>query len=271
MFYESRKEPMFVGKMTHYPYPLHVHEIVELVYMLEGSCTMQIGEAEYALAKGDLAIVFPIVPHSYEFISPDADGFAAFFPADTIAEYSGTFQTMLPDCPVLRGDALNDEVRFIIARLLASPNEVYSPSRLALLHLLLADVLCAMQFHPSGAYNERGLAGRVVRYIYDHACESITLESAARGLGISTSHLSHLFAQQLRINFRRFINAIRIDKAQMLMRDPSMTLTGISYACGFENIRTFRRAFVSQTGMLPSACLQKTRAEAGVQPAGDPE
>lgn len=258
---------MFVGKMTRFPYPLHVHEIVELVCVLEGGCTMQIGEEPYTLRKGDVAVMFPIMPHSYETLTPDCDGFAAFFPADTIAEFSNTFQTLLPDSPVLRAEQVDDEVYRVIGRLMESSNEAESPLRLAFLHLLLAEVLSAMRFHPSGAYNERGLAGRVVRYIYDHACENITLESAARELGISASHLSHLFAQQLKINFRQFVNAIRIDKAQLLMRDPSMTLTSISYACGYENIRTFRRAFLSQTGMLPSECLQKTRAEAGIAKA----
>jgi AraC-like DNA-binding protein len=100
-----------------------------------------------------------------------------------------------------------------------------------------------------------------VKYIFDHACENITLSTAAHGLGISESHLSHLFSQQFRINFRRFVNAIRIDKAEALMRDPTMTLTAICYACGYENMRTFRRAFVRETGLLPTAYLQKMRGE----------
>ncbi len=260
-FYESRSEPMYIGKMTQYPYPLHVHEIVEVVCLLRGSCTMQIGEKRCELLPGDFAFIFPIVPHSFESIGEDCEGFAAFFPAGTIAEFSGTFQTLLPDDPVLRREDVPAEAYRVIDRLLEFPNEVYSPSRLAFLHLLLADTLHAMRFHASGEYSERGLASRVVRYVYDHACEKITLNTAARELGTSASHLSHLFSQRFKINFRSFVNAIRVDKAQMLMRDPAMTLTDISYTCGYENIRTFRRAFVGQTGVLPSVRLQMIREE----------
>lgn len=270
-FYESRTEPMFIGKMTTYPFPLHVHEIVEMACQLKGTSTMQIGDQTYTLQPGDIAYVFPIVPHSFESISDDSEGFAAFFPADTINEFSNTLQTMLPDMPVLRKGEFPEEVYRVIDRLLEQPIEVYSPSRLACLHLLLADTLHQMHFHSTSTYNERGLAGRVVRYVYDHACEKITLASTAHALGISVSHLSHLFSLQFKVNFRSFVNAIRIDKAQMLMRDPHMTLTSISYACGYENIRTFRRAFVNQTGMLPSDGLQRVRAEAGIEYVPEPE
>ena len=267
-FYESRSESLFVGIMTRYPFPLHVHEIVEMACVLEGSCTMQIDGASYVLNPGDIAVAFPLVPHSFDELSPDCRGFSAFFLADTIAEYSGTFHTMLPVEPVLRADRVDPEAGQAIDRLMSVPLEEPFPARLAYLHLLLAGVLPRLDLRPTGAYNERGLAYRVVKYIYDHAFEDVTLESAARGLGVSESHLSHLFSRQFHINFRRFINAIRIDKAKMLMRDPYMTLTAVCYNCGYENMRTFRRAFVRETGVLPSEYLQEMRTKAGL-PSGD--
>lgn len=253
---------MFVGEMTVYPYPLHVHELVELACVRSGEYAMQIDGKSYVLGPGDAAIIFPLVPHSFDRLTGQVGGFAALFLPDTIIEFSNTFHTMLPEEPVLRADSISPTARMAIDRLLETPSEEYSPSRLAYLHLLLAELLQAVSFKPTGAYNERGLAYRVVKYIYDHAFENITLSSAAHGLGVSESHLSHLFSQQFHINFRQFINAIRIDKAKMLMRDPYMTLTAICYSCGYENMRTFRRAFVRETGMLPTAYLQQMSTQA---------
>ena len=260
-FYETRNEPFFVGCMTDYPFPLHVHEIVELVVVLRGGCEIQLDGAAYSLGPGDAAIAFPLTPHSFDAIRTGTRGFAAFFPADAIAEFSNTFHTQLPDVPVLRDVLRTEDVRFAIERLLALPEGEDSPLRLAYLHLLLAHILSGLGFHPAAGFHERGLGARIVRYVYDHACENITLSSAARHLGISESHLSHLFAQQFQVNFRRFINAIRIDKATMLMRDPCLTLTQVSDQCGFENMRTFRRAFVKETGSLPAAYMRAVRKE----------
>lgn len=262
-FYEMRTGSLFVGEMTHYPFPLHVHEMLELACVQNGDCTVCIDGKPYLLNPGDIAIAFPLVPHSFEQLSPDIRGFAAFFQADSIAEFSNTFHTMLPVKPVLRAEEVPEDARFAMRRLMESPGAEFHPTRLAYLHVLLAHVLSALELRPADTMNEKGLADRVVKYIFDHACENITLTSTARGLGISESHLSHLFSQQFQINFRRFINAIRIDKAEAMMRDPSQTLTAICYGCGYENMRTFRRAFVRETGMLPTAYLQKMRTESG--------
>ena len=259
VFYETRNEPYFIGLMTDYPFPLHVHQIVELTVVLEGGCVMQLDGKNWSLSAGDAAIAFPLTPHSFESILPGTRGFAAFFQADTIAEFSGTFHTLLPDEPVVRGAYGEQDAALAVDRLLAMPQESSSPLRLAYLHLLLAHILNGLRFHPAADFRDKGLGARCIRYVYDHACENITVSSTARDLGISESHLSHLFAQQFHVNFRRFVNAIRIDQATMLMRDPYLTLTQISDQCGYENMRTFRRAFVRETGALPAAYRRTLR------------
>ena len=98
---------------------------------------------------------------------------------------------------------------------------------------------------------DTGLTQQVLEYIAEHYREDITLESVARELGISRSHLSHIFSEQLNVNFRRYINTLRIDQASFLLQDTAMTVTEIGYACGYNNLRTFHRAFQNERGMQP--------------------
>lgn len=266
-FYETRMEMLFAGSMTHYPFPLHVHEHVEIVVVHTGECRMLIDGKPWVLGPGDAAVAFPLVPHSYESLSPDIDGFVVIFPEDTIQEFSSVFHTMLPAEPFLRAARAESETCLAIDRLMQSADADRMPMRLAWLHVLLASLLQRMRLEPAGTNNERSLSYRVVKYVNDHAFERISLATAAHGLGISESHLSHLFSQQLQVNFRRFVNAIRIDRAKSLMMDPHMTLTGVCYNCGYENMRTFRRAFIHETGMLPTAFLQELRSGNIVFPA----
>ena len=258
-FLEPRDHTLYIGPMTSYPFPAHVHGAVELACVQAGRCAVQIDGKPYELKPGDFAVLFPLVPHSFDDIGEGCRGFASFFPPDLIDEFAQIFHTLLPDEPVIPGERLPDDVRCLIEALMATPIEEPSPLRLAYLHLLLAHVLHAMSFHPTGTGGERGAAARALQYIHEHACENITLASAAHALGISKSHLSHLFSLQFHVNFRHFINATRISRAIMQMRNPKLTLTQICYSCGYENMRTFRRAFLQETGLLPSDYMRQMR------------
>ena len=48
-FYQSHPGGMFVGDMTTSPFPLHVHETIELSYIMKGDCVMQIDDDLYTL------------------------------------------------------------------------------------------------------------------------------------------------------------------------------------------------------------------------------
>ena len=242
-FYEHREEKLFIGEMTHFPFPPHVHEVAEMVILTSGSAKINIDGINYLLSPGDAAVVFPLVPHSYEEVSADVGGIAAIFPPDVIPEYAGTFHGLAPESRRIGELNMDDDL----------------PLCVAYLHVLLAGILHSLSYHPVYDYSEQDLGNRIMRYVSDHACEEITLETVSHALGISSSHLSHFFAEKLHINFRHFINASRIARARLLMRDPNMTLTEISDACGYSNMRTFRRAFLKEVGCLPSEHMQILR------------
>jgi xylan 1,4-beta-xylosidase len=258
-FYEQRKEQLFIGGMTDHVFPAHVHAVAELIVLTNGSAVMTIDETQYTLKPGDAAIVFPLVPHSYDVLSDDARGTTAIFPPDIIPEYAGTFHGLQPECPVLPAARTCVDLRLAVSRLENLTMENDLPMCIAYLHIILAGLLHNLSYRPVYDYSEKDLGHRIIQYISEHAFEEITLESASRALGISVSHLSHFFSERMHTNFRRFINAIRISKARLLMRDPNLTLTEISDACGYTNMRTFRRAFQAELGCLPSEHFEALR------------
>ena len=258
-FYEHREDKLFIGEMTHFPFPPHVHEVAEMVILTSGTARINIDGIDYTLAPGDTAVIFPLTPHSYEELSEKIGGIAAIFPPDVIPEYAGTFHGLAPENPVLRSGHVGPDTCHAVSRLQTLSMDDNLPLCIAYLHVLLAGILHSLSYHPVYDYSEQNLGNRIMRYVSDHACEEITLDSVSHALGISASHLSHFFAEKLHINFRHFINASRIAKARLLMRDPNLTLTGISDACGYSNMRTFRRAFLREVGCLPSEHMQALR------------
>lgn len=252
VFYEHRPESLFAGFICDHPFPAHVHDVTEIICLLTGRVDMTIDEKKIVLGPGDVAVVFPSVPHSYDYVSQDAGGLTLIFAPDTIAEFNRAFRTMMPVHPMLRADEKAAEMEPLIRQLVKVSQQNESPLRLGYLHLLLSYLFTCLPLQPMGKNVFSGMVSQVLHYVSEHFTEPLTLESTARALGISRIHLSHIFSQQLRINFRQYINILRIDRACTLLRDPGYSVSQVADLCGYGNSRTFHRAFQAQRNMAPN-------------------
>lgn len=252
VFYEQRSENMFAGLICDHPFPAHVHNVVEIVCLTAGSMRMTIDGCQCHLMPGDIAIAFPAISHSYDEVSEDARGLTLIFLPDTISEFSTLFRTKVPANPLLNSAAKAPELDDIIRNLQKLSTVEESPLRLGYMHLFLSYLFCCIELRPLSTNVQSGLSYQVLHYISEHFIEPLSLESTAHALGVSRTHLSHIFSQQLRINFRQYINTLRIDKACALLRDSSYSISQISDLCGYSNPRTFHRAFLSQCHMSPN-------------------
>lgn len=252
IFYEQRPEKFFVGRICDHPFPTHVHDSVEIVCMTRGALDMTIGNRKYSLLPGDVAISFPSVPHSYDSMTTDADGLSIIFLPDAIGEFSGAFRTRLPRSPILSEDEVPVEMKAIIRQMIRLSTLEGSPLMMGYLHLFLSYMFLKMALEPLSKYVHSGLAQQVLHYISEHFTEPLTQDSVSRTLGISATHLSHIFSQQLHVNFREYINALRIDHACALLNDSSLSVSQIADLCGFGNSRTFHRAFQSRCQTSPN-------------------
>lgn len=253
-YYEQRPADVAIGQICDHPFPVHVHDEVEIVCALSGRQELTIANKHYVLLPGDIAVIFPTIPHGYDLVSSDATGVALIFSPDTIAEFAWQFRSKTLTYPLVRSHQKPPELEAIINGLQERffLQQANHPLKLGFLHLFLAFLFTVIQPVPMEKQMHFDLSCQVLHYIGEHYLEPITLETVARALGVSRIHLSHIFSQQLRINFRQYINALRIDRACFLLRDPACAISEISYLCGYGNPRTFHRAFFSQRQMTPT-------------------
>jgi AraC-like DNA-binding protein len=253
VFYEQRSENVFAGNICDHPFPAHVHDVVEIVCLRTGNMAMTIAGKQYLILPGDIAITFPSIPHSYDEVSQDATGLTLIFTSDTIVEFYHAFRTMQPVQPLLLSQDKAPELDAIIAGLQkVTTQDQSTPLKLGYLHLFLSYMFSTLPLTQAKRNPHSSLAYQVLQYVSEHFTEPLTLENTARALGISRIHLSHIFSQQLNINFRQYINILRIDRARQLLQDPSFSISQIAYLCGYGNQRTFHRAFLTQCSMPPN-------------------
>ena len=54
------------------------------------------------------------------------------------------------------------------------------------------------------------------------------------------------------LNYSRWLNTVRLEKATELLADPEMALTVVAMYAGFQSISYFNRVFREEKGMSPS-------------------
>lgn len=104
------------------------------------------------------------------------------------------------------------------------------------------------------------LAARVQDYINQLAGtfhESETLEAVAARLGISSRSLTAHFRSLTGQSRLQYIQGLRLDHACRLLHESNQSVTSISFACGFEDLSTFFRAFRQAKRMSPSQWRSK--------------
>ena len=265
VFYERRTENFFVGAICDHPFPAHVHDVVEIVCLQTGSMEMTIGGRKLLLMPGDIAIAFPAMPHSYDYVSGDASGLSMIFQPDAVMEFYHTFRTMQPVHPLLVSTEQIKELGLLVGMLQRVAEQKPGNSVLTgYLHLFLSYLFTCLKLISASRNPYTTMTYQVLQYVSEHFTEPLTLETTARALGISRIHLSHIFSQQLHINFRQYINTLRIGRACNLLRDPAYSISQIAYQCGYGNQRTFHRAFLAQCGVSPNQYRSANRSDSGI-------
>ena len=90
---------------------------------------------------------------------------------------------------------------------------------------------------------------------------NINLVSLAKELNTNSTYLSHIINNTAGKNFANYINDLRIDYAiKKLKKEPKFrrySIAAIAEEVGFNNIKSFSRAFLKKTGEHPSEYIKK--------------
>lgn len=92
---------------------------------------------------------------------------------------------------------------------------------------------------------------KAVDYLNTHYCEDITLKQAAKALHVNSSYLSTLFKEEMEISFTAFLNQLRLNHSEELLRSTSLTVTQICLETGFSSASYFIKLFKEKHGITP--------------------
>jgi transcriptional regulator GlxA family with amidase domain len=93
---------------------------------------------------------------------------------------------------------------------------------------------------------------KVRRYFETHYSQGFSLEDAAKIAGWETKHFGKYFRRRVGIGFKEWTTITRIELAIDMMQSEHQELPDIALAVGYEEYRTFERAFKKYIRLTPS-------------------
>lgn len=91
----------------------------------------------------------------------------------------------------------------------------------------------------------------IITYLEKHLKEEITVGDMADAMGYSESHFRALFRKVSDISPVQFLQHLRIESAQRLIREKRLSLTEIAFEVGFNSSQYFSNVFKKQIGLSP--------------------
>ena len=238
--------------ITVYDFPSHIHQFAEIVYCKKGSLELTVNGKTETMVAGDMAIIPPYQEHSYHtpeyvirWICVFSDHFIPSFVS--LDKFVST-----PKNYVFKPD--KKLISFISDKLPNTHERPVSPTEeeLRIMHIITnciyEDYLRKVELIHTPKENT---LSNILLYIRQHFKEQITLNSIASALGYSPKYISNCISKIQNYTFPLLINSLRVDHAKDLLINTDMKIIDIGSECGYNNEKSFYRAFRSITNTTP--------------------
>lgn len=246
-------------------YPLHFHQGMEIVYVLQGSITLQCGSSKYNLSEDHIFVINKGEVHGFYHASPDC--IIAFMHIKTLA-FLDCFPNILTSC--IRTNSYtekDDKYTELLSKILSILNIYISRDLGYEEHLIQAtsELLVYLDenynhfifdrktviFRSKENKIQNDRMRNIIRYCYQHHNEKVTLETLSKEENLSVYYLSHLIRDTLGISFRELLAFARIEISERILLGTDKSIDKIAMEIGFSSARYYIAHFKYWYGVTP--------------------
>jgi AraC-like DNA-binding protein/quercetin dioxygenase-like cupin family protein len=243
----------------------HFHPEYEIVYISNGRGKRHIGDHISYFEGGDLIFLGPNLPHF---------GFAEELFEDHVEivvqmkeDFLGEAFLHKPELAAIRqmfhlsrqGISFQGEIRrqvgMRLERMMGMGHFERLLELLSILQLMAQneayEVLNATGFAVEVNAQDEKRMQAVYEYVEENFQEEARLDEAARRTNMTVPAFCRYFKKLTRKTFSQFVNEYRIAHACRLLGEDKLSIAGVSFECGFNNLSHFNRQFRQITGLSP--------------------
>ncbi len=224
-------------------FKLHNHSCYEIVFFLEGSGRVVIGDNEYPINANTYCIIAPNTPHIE---CMEGYGEIAFIGFEQKSGgyklQEGVYYDRRRVLPLFEG--VFDEYK--------SQSVGFEMATKAYLELLLLDAIR----NDTATENKCKDLNFIKTYIEQHFDQKIDFASLALLAGYSNDYFRHIFRKRFGVSPQQYMIDIRLRKADEMLRGTNKTCTEIAYCCGFSNSGQMSVMYKKKFGISPNEVKQ---------------
>jgi AraC-like DNA-binding protein/mannose-6-phosphate isomerase-like protein (cupin superfamily) len=249
-------------------FPHHWHEHLEFLYFVSGSATVECGSVPLHFQPGDLAVVNSNELHYGISTSEDLSYYAMIVDISLLHSHSVDAVETKFITPISQNQLLfqnrisgDEEITRCMLSIIGELDRKEMGYELAiksylyrLLSLLVRHYVATLTEHDEYRLKLKELErlAPVFTYIDEYYQDKLTVQQLADLAGLSRFHFSRLFKQVTDKSLIEFINLVRINKSENMLRNTRMNISEIALAAGFSDIYYFSRTFKQLKKISPS-------------------
>lgn len=230
----------------------HAHGNFEIYYITKGSCCYFIENKAYHLIPGDIVIIPTGVVHSTEYqntvYSRMLINCADYYIPESI-------KARLPSLLYhYRNPAIVPEIDSIFQKVKAESTNIDELSQ-EIFRCYTNALFFLLARHPNtvtSAEIEKHYIDDALEFLQNNFASNITLSDISGRYFISPEHFSRVFKAKTGFNFSEYINILRLQRAEALLKQMNAApITEIASACGFNDSNYFSLKFKELYGIPP--------------------
>ena len=247
---------LFEGGEGNYFRDKHWHRSIELFAVYEGALKFYLNEEIFPLGTGKFMLVNSNEIHSVDSPEPNRT-IVLQIPLKTFEDYyTGEQFIRFTHDPLPR----DGQVMKLIGDIFEACEERacgYEMKAKGLYYMLL--YLLVTEYRETDVtpdmvkwHKKLNRLSLIADYIKENYASELSLEALAEIFGYSTTYLSRMFQKYAGINYKSYLQSIRVERAFQELANTEHTISETAMNNGFPNSKALAKAFQKKYGMLPS-------------------
>ncbi len=239
----------------------HWHNRIELLRITAGNIIVNINGEVVNAKKNSLVVINPCLSHTgfadtngveYTVISFDINNFlnssvASLKYLSPISEQKISLDNYLDDPIYL--SVVDEIIKYFKSDPLLAISEIYK-----FLSLFFKNKNFKQFEKP---YNNQAFY-KIIKYLNENFCESFKISDLSKMFGYNETYLCQKFKECTGLTIINYLNVLRLEKAQKLLKTTEKPVSEVAFLCGFNDPTYFSHCFKKTFNMSPSRFRTKS-------------